>query len=74
MMKNTVILTSINPPTPAVAQFAALPDWDVLVVGDLKTPHDWHCPVTVQFVRETAEKRCRLKSFQPCPGIIMPVK
>ena len=38
MMKKTVILTSINPPTPAVAQFAALPDWDVLVVGDVENP------------------------------------
>ena len=49
MTQNTVILTSINPPTPAVRQFAALPDWDVLVIGDLKTPHDWHCPA-VNFV------------------------
>jgi len=44
MMKKTVVLTSIHPPTPAVQRFAALKGWDVLVVGDLKSPRDWYCP------------------------------
>lgn len=66
MTQNTVILTSINPPTPAVRQFAALPDWDVLVIGDLKTPHDWHCPA-VHFVSADRQKRLPFKIVQYLP-------
>ena len=49
MFKNVVVLTSINPPTSAVQFFAGLRKWNVLVIGDLKTPEDWFCP-GVQFV------------------------
>ena len=41
-MTQWLILTSIQPPTPAVKRFAALSDWQVLVVGDQKTPPGWH--------------------------------
>jgi len=37
-----VVITSINYPTEAVIRLTELPDWHVLVVGDLKTPKDWH--------------------------------
>jgi len=66
MTQNTVILTSINPPTPAVRQFAALPDWDVLVIGDLKTPHDWHCPA-VNFVSADQQKALPFKIIPHLP-------
>jgi len=66
MIKKAVILTSINPPTPAVAQFAALPDWDVLVVGDLKTPCDWHCPA-VQYVSAAMQKALPFKVIRHLP-------
>lgn len=55
MSKNNVILTSIQSPTTAVRLFAGLKDWKVLVVGDVKTPREWHCP-GVQFV-SVAEQR-----------------
>ena len=74
MMKKTVILTSINPPTPAVTQFAALPDWDVLVVGDVKTPPRLALPGGNAMFPSKCKKRCRLKSFSICPGIIMPAR
>lgn len=44
MRKKAVILTSIQSPTAAVRLFAGLKNWTVLVVGDVKTPRDWHCP------------------------------
>jgi hypothetical protein len=38
-----IIITSINPPTESVRQFSRLPGWQVIVVGDEKTPVDWRC-------------------------------
>lgn len=38
---NFVVVTSIFPPTPGVRALAQLPDWQVVVVGDRKTPPDW---------------------------------
>ena len=41
-MKRFVVITSINPPTQAVVRFSKFPDWHTIVVGDRKTPADWH--------------------------------
>jgi hypothetical protein len=40
-MSKFIIITSINYPTQAVKEFSAIEDWQVVVVGDLKTPQDW---------------------------------
>ncbi len=40
-MKKVIVTTTINPPTKAVRIFDSLPDWDLLVIGDLKTPRDY---------------------------------
>ena len=43
-MKNTdkfIVITSIFPPSEAVRKFASLPDWQLIVVGDKKTPENW---------------------------------
>ncbi len=37
-----VVVTTINHPTKALEKLAALKDWRVVVVGDKKTPIDWH--------------------------------
>ncbi|MEM9302223.1 MAG: hypothetical protein AAGE01_08950 [Pseudomonadota bacterium] len=34
-----IVTTTINPPTEALRKFARLADWELLVVGDRKTPH-----------------------------------
>lgn len=47
MKSNFVIITSIFNPTEAVQLFAQLNDWQLVVVGDSKTPKDWHCPRVV---------------------------
>ena len=43
-MGHCIVITSINPPTGAVAAFARRSPENVLVVGDAKTPREWQCP------------------------------
>jgi hypothetical protein len=37
-----IIVTTINYPTEALKKLAKLNDWQLLVIGDKKTPRDWH--------------------------------
>jgi hypothetical protein len=37
--KKFIVITTIYEPTEATRRFCALPGWQVIVVGDLKTPH-----------------------------------
>ncbi len=39
-----IVITSINPPTEAVREYAKWEGWQTVVVGDRKTPEDWQCP------------------------------
>ncbi len=41
-MKKVIVTTTINPPTKAIASFQAMEDWELVVVGDKKTPGDYH--------------------------------
>jgi hypothetical protein len=41
-MKKFLIITTINPPTKAITEFAKLSDWKVVVIGDKKTPTNWY--------------------------------
>ena len=38
MMNKIIVTTTINPPTEALQLFSKMPDWDLVVVGDKKTP------------------------------------
>ena len=40
-MKKVIVTTTINPPTKAIHDFQAMKDWDLVVIGDLKTPKDY---------------------------------
>ena len=40
-MKKVIVTTTINPPTKAIAKFEAMEDWELVVIGDLKTPADY---------------------------------
>jgi len=42
-MKKSIVITSIFNPTESVLAFSSLPDYEKIVVGDRKTPTDWHC-------------------------------
>lgn len=42
---NWIVVTTINPPTETVRRLVELcPQWQILVVGDRKTPKDWRYP------------------------------
>lgn len=38
-MKKIIVTTTINPPTEALKKFSEIDDWHLVVVPDLKTPH-----------------------------------
>jgi hypothetical protein len=40
-MKQVIVTTTINPPTDAIRRFDRLQDWELIVIGDLKTPKDY---------------------------------
>jgi hypothetical protein len=40
-MRKVIVTTTINPPTRAISLFDSLPDWTLVVAGDLKTPKDY---------------------------------
>ena len=39
-MKKTIVTTTINKPTEATLRFSRMNDWELVVVGDKKTPHE----------------------------------
>ena len=40
-MKKVIVTTTIQNPTEAIEKFDSLPDWTLVVAGDLKTPKDY---------------------------------
>ena len=40
-MKKVIVTTTINPPTKAIEKFQSMKDWDLVVIGDKKTPADY---------------------------------
>jgi hypothetical protein len=66
-----IVITTINYPTKAIQEFARLvkkKNWTLLVVGDTKTPGDWHCEESIFLSVE--------KQLELYPGIanLIPVK
>jgi len=55
-MKKIIVTTTINPPTKAVKKFDAMPDWDIVVIGDLKTPEDYSLENGIYVSPEEQEK------------------
>lgn len=39
-MKKIIVTTTINKPTEAIKKYARMKGWELIVVGDLKTPHE----------------------------------
>lgn len=40
-MKKVIVTTTINRPTKAIERFQSMRDWDLVVIGDKKTPSDY---------------------------------
>jgi hypothetical protein len=62
-MKKVIVTTTINPITEALRRFQAMTDWELVVIGDLKTPKDYHLerglyvtpPMQEEFDKELSE-------------------
>ena len=39
-MKKIIVTTTINEPTEATLKYCQKKDWDFIIVGDTKTPHN----------------------------------
>lgn len=59
-MQKAVIITSILRPTEAVKKFARLDDWELIVVGDQKTPPNWSWP-KVHYLSPKSQKRSQFR-------------
>ena len=55
-MKKVIVTTTINPPTEAIAAFQAMPDWELVVIGDKRTPRDYRLGRGVYVTPEEQEK------------------
>ncbi len=55
-MKKVIVTTTINPPTEAIEKFHSLPDWDLVVVGDKKTPSGYRLRRGIYVPPEEQEK------------------
>jgi len=55
-MNKVIVTTTIYPPTEAIRAFDALEDWVLVVVGDKKTPSDYHLKRGIYVTPEEQEK------------------
>ena len=55
-MKKIIATTTINPPTEAIKKFEAMTDWELVVIGDLKTPKDYKLSRGTYVTPEMQEK------------------
>jgi hypothetical protein len=55
-MKSVIVTTTINQPTEAIYKFQAMKDWELVVIGDRKTPSDYHLDRGVYVTPEEQEK------------------
>ena len=55
-MKKIIVTTTMNAPTEAIEKFQAMKDWDLVVIGDKKTPGDYHLDRGIYVSPEEQEK------------------
>jgi len=63
---NSIVITSINSPTQAVKSFAEFNNYQVVLVGDKKTPIHWKCPGVV-FIssQDSFNDKCSINKYLP---------
>lgn len=65
-MSKYIVVTTINHPTQAIEGMAQLEGWKLIVVGDRKTPKDWHCPnATFLSLEEQADLGFTVNRYLP---------
>ncbi|SFF37681.1 STELLO glycosyltransferase family protein [Spirosoma endophyticum] len=65
-MKKDIVITSIFNPTEAVILFSKMPDYQLIVVGDKKTPIDWHCD-NVDFISVHQQETLKFELTKSLP-------
>jgi glycosyltransferase involved in cell wall biosynthesis len=55
-MKKVIVTTTINPPTEAIESFQGMADWELVVIGDQKTPKDYRLKRGLYVTPEEQEK------------------
>lgn len=55
-MKKVIVTTTINPPTEAILKFQHMKDWELVVLGDKKTPPGYHLERGIYVTPEEQEK------------------
>lgn len=60
-----IVTTTVNKPTEALRRFAAKPDWNLIVVGDQKTPHADYADIDCVYLhpRDQAAKYPQLSEY-----------
>ena len=66
MIKTPIIITSINHPTEAIKAFAKLDNFELIVVGDLKSPENWKLD-NVKFLNVNDQKNTPYKLAKMLP-------
>ena len=55
-MKKVIVTTTINKPTKAIELFEKMSDWELVVIGDKKTPRDYKLNKGQYITPEVQEK------------------
>ena len=55
-MKKVIVTTTINPPTKAIERFESMEDWELVVIGDKKTPADYRLKRGIYVTPDEQEK------------------
>ena len=55
-MKKQIVITSIFNPTETIVRYAGMDDYRLIVVGDKKTPADWHYP-NIDYISVTEQEK-----------------
>jgi hypothetical protein len=64
--KKTIVITTIFSPTDAVVAFSKLNDYNLIVIGDKKTPNEWACN-NVEYIPISAQEKLPFELSQVLP-------
>jgi len=60
-MNKTIVLTTIQPPTKATILFSEMKDWNLIVVGDLKTPENDYKKIDCEYISPADQEKINKK-------------
>jgi hypothetical protein len=66
IMRKDIVITSIFDPTEAVVEFSKMNDYQLIVVGDKKTPEDWNCE-NVDYISVLQQEKLNFKLAKVLP-------